>query len=73
MHARISATSSSTRSASAHDVHDWTQLKQALIAAATWATPSGTPAGEASNISRVVPMRPVKRNGRMREDADYFR
>ncbi len=61
MHARISATAGSMRSESAHDVHAWRQFKQASIAAATSATPSGTPLGEASNISRVSVMRLVER------------
>ena len=61
MHVRISATSSSARSASEHDVQVCAQFKQASIAAATAATPSGTSLGEASKISLVsVIVRPPR-------------
>jgi hypothetical protein len=56
MQVRISATSGSTRSASASETQACEQSRHASIAAATSAMSNGTSIGEASNISRVVVM-----------------
>jgi hypothetical protein len=56
MHLRMSLTSASLRSASAHALHAWTQFKHASIAAARSATSSAMIAGDASNISLVSVM-----------------
>jgi hypothetical protein len=65
MHVVIPATLSSARSASLHDVHDWTHFKQASIAAATSPTSAGTAVGEASNMALVSVTLPPFSTGRI--------
>src|SRR5437660_10921936 len=53
MEVRSVSTSSSMRSASASEVHAWAQLKQASMAAATWAASAGIPS-EAAQVAAAI-------------------